>query len=282
MNSSSTGPLAGDSSGREDASLDGPGTRCTSKQQQDPKALMSSSNDPRVETGDPRRAAMRTAWLGITHALLVLISYVLLAAAPGADASDEAFSDFYSSSSGSWKMIVAGLYLMPFAAIAFMWFIIALRMWIRRSSPALRDELYATGQLVSGIIFLALFFTGAAAISVLAVSTEIADVTVDPDVARQFTELGWALIVVFSMRMGAVFIITTSVLGRRHEFLPTWFIGAGYLVGIVLLLSANVSSLLVLVMPLWLLVLGGILMVRSSSLGPALSGQDGGSTVTES
>lgn len=243
---------------------------------------MSRTNEPSVEAPDPRRAAMRTAWLGIAHALLVLLAYVLLTSAPGADATDEAFSDFYASSSGNWEMLVAGLYLMPFAAIAFMWFIIALRMWIRRSSPALRDELYADGQLVSGIVFLTLFFAGAAAISVLAVSSEISDVTVDPDVARQFTELGWALIVVFSMRMAAVFIITTSILGRRHEFLPTWFVGAGFFVGIVLLLSANVSSLLVLVMPLWLLVLGGILMVRSSSLSPAVPGQDGESTATES
>jgi hypothetical protein len=72
------------------------------------------------------------------------------------------------------------------------------------------------------------------------------------------------------------------VLGRRHRFLPTWFIGAGLFVGVVLLLSANVSSLLVLVMPLWLLVLSGILMVRSSSLGRVLPGQDGGSTVAGS
>jgi hypothetical protein len=242
--------------------------------QHGPETLMSAANDSSVEATDPRRAAMRTAWLGIIYALLVILAYVLLSGAPGADATDEAYADFYASSSGSWRMIVAGLYLMPFAAIAFMWFIIALRMWIRRSSRALRDEFYADGQLVSGIVFLALFFTGAAAISVLAVSTEISDVTVDPDVARQFTELGWALIVVFSMRMAAVFIITTSVLGRRHRFLPTWFIGAGFFVGIVLLLSANVSSLLVLLMPLWLLILSGILMVRSSSLGRALPGRD--------
>jgi hypothetical protein len=97
---------------------------------------------------------------------------------------------------------------------------------------------------------------------------------IDPVTARQFTDLGWALVAVFAMRMGAVFVITTSALGRRHGFLPAWFVIVGYLIGLFLLLSASVSTLFALVMPLWMLVLGGFLLIRARSLpaGPVVGG----------
>jgi hypothetical protein len=221
-----------------------------------------------------RRAASRTAALAIVHALLVCASYFLLLQAPGASASDEEFVDFYGSSADRRLLVVAGFYLMPFAGIAFMWFIVALRVWIRGAALGVVDEMYSGGQLVSGIVFLALFFTAAAAVSVLAVSAESSEMNVDPAMARQFTDLGWALVSVFAMRMGAVFVITTSALGRRHGFLPGWFVIVGYLIGVFLLLSASVSALFALVMPLWMLVLGGLLLMRARSLpaGPLVGG----------
>lgn len=212
-----------------------------------------------------RRAASRTGWLAIIHAVLVLGSYYVLSAAPGVSSSDEEFADFYGGSTDRSILLIAGFYLLPFAGIAFMWFIIALRMWIRRASAALRDELYSGGQLVSGIVFLTLLLIGAGAISVLAVSAEPAGAGLDPPMARQFTELGWALIVVFAMRMAAVFIITTSILGRRHRFLPSWFVIAGYVIGAILLLSATVSTLLVLVLLIWMLGIGVFLLLHARS-----------------
>lgn len=210
-----------------------------------------------------RRAASRTAWLAIIHSALVFAAYYLLSSAPEVTASDAEFTEFYASPSNQSALLVAGLYLMPFAGIAFMWFIVALRIWIRRTSGALRDEFYSSGQLVSGIVFLALFLTASASISVLAVGLDAEFGDIDAQTARQFTEMGWALIVVFAMRMAAVFIITTSVLGRRHRFLPVWFVVLGFVIGVALLLSASVSSLLVLVMPLWMLLLGALLMLRA-------------------
>ena len=71
------------------------------------------------------------------------------------------------------------------------------------------------------------------------------------------------------MRMAAVFIMTTSALGRRHGFIPTWFVAVGYAVGVALLLSASTSSYLILVMPGWLLILGVLLLFRSRTLPDA-------------
>lgn len=214
-----------------------------------------------------RRTASLTAWLAIAYALLVMASYALLTQIPGPSATDEEYLSFYAS--GDRRLaIVAGLYLMPFAGIAFLWFVVVLRMWISKTASRV-DELFSNVQLVSGIVFIALFFASAAAISVLAASAEFSNVSVEPATARQFTQLGWALVLVFAMRMAGIFVLTTSTLGRRHGFLPRWFVVIGYLVGVFLLLSAVLSPALVLVMPGWVLGLGLILLARSRSLPAA-------------
>lgn len=221
-----------------------------------------------------RRAAGRTGWLAIVHALLLIVAYVLLAPAPNPNSDDAAYAQYYGSSSSHTAIVIAGFYILPFAGIAFMWFIIALRIWIRRASDGLRDEFYSTGQLVSGVVYLTLLLVAAASISVLALDVKTDDAGLSPEVARQFTEMGWTLAVVFAMRMAAVFVVTTAMLGRRHGFLPKWFTIASYLIGAILLVGPALSQLLMLVMPVWMLVLGVLLLVRSRTAPESLVGTD--------
>ncbi len=209
-----------------------------------------------------RRAAILTAWLGIVQAALLLLSFWLLTRIPGPRSPDEEFVDFYESDKRRLVVLV-GLYLMPFAAIAFLWFAVALRMWLARSTSGAEDALFSNVQLVSAIIFIGLFLVGAAASTVLAVSIEFADYPVDPGTARQFPQFGSALVLVFAMRMAAMFVFTTSTIARRNRSLPVWFIWTGYLVGLFLLLSATLSRLLVLVFPVWILVLSVILLLKA-------------------
>jgi hypothetical protein len=64
------------------------------------------------------------------------------------------------------------------------------------------------------------------------------------------------------MRLAAVFVFTTSNLGRSSGALPRWFCLAGLGVGTFLLLSASLSAWLLLAFPLWLLTLSVILVLR--------------------
>jgi hypothetical protein len=85
--------------------------------------------DPPDERGQSlRQAATITAAVGAIHAILFFVAFFLLAAVPGPEATDQEIADFYSSPASSLPSLV-GLYVMPFAAIAFMWFTVALRMW---------------------------------------------------------------------------------------------------------------------------------------------------------
>jgi hypothetical protein len=235
---------------------------------------MSANGEFSNNTMMRRRAAARTGWLAIVHAVLMLASYILITPAPTPSSESAAFAEYYGTSSSRTTLVIAGFYLLPFAGIAFMWFIIALRIWIRRTSEGLRDEFYSTGQLVSGVVYLTLLMVAAASISVLALDVDTSDAGLDPQIARQFTELSWTLAVVFAMRMAAVFVVATALLGRRHGFLPKWFSLASYVIGAILLFGPTVSQLLILVMPVWMLVIGVLLLGRSRSAPEAIVGSE--------
>jgi hypothetical protein len=211
-----------------------------------------------------RRAAMLTAAVGAVHAALFLLSFWLVAATPGARASDAEIASFYGSDDRR-RLILVGLYLMPFAGIAFVWFVVALRMWISGSAPR-ESVLLSNVQLVSGILFIALFFSAAAAIAATAASVEFSSGGIDAIVARQLPQFGNTLLFVFAMRMAAMFVFTTSSIGRNAGILPRWFVLAGYAVGLFLLLSATFSVFLVLVFPVWVLVLSGFLLYRARQI----------------
>jgi hypothetical protein len=52
---------------------------------------------------------------------------------PGANASDAQITEFYKSDQ-RWRIVLAGLYVGPFAGLAFVWFLVALRMWVDTSA----------------------------------------------------------------------------------------------------------------------------------------------------
>jgi hypothetical protein len=213
-----------------------------------------------------RRAATMTALFGIVHAVLFVLAFLLMRSAPGPKATDAEIIDFYSSDDKR-RVILVALYIMPFAGIAFIWFIVSLRMWLSFSVRR-ENALLSNIQLVSGIVFLALFFASAAASSVLAASTEFSSASVDPVMAREFPEFGSALLFVFGMRMAAMFVFTTTNIGKASGALPRWFAYVGYVVGAFLLLSATFSVVLALVFPIWVLTLS-IFLLRLARRIPA-------------
>jgi hypothetical protein len=204
---------------------------------------------------------------GCAHALLFLLAYWLVSATPGEQASDQELASFYQSDDRR-RLIVVGMYIMPFAGIAFLWFSVAMRSAIRARGERV-SELLAGMQVASGILYVAMFFVGAAAISVMAASMEMVQARLDPLIARELPQYGRALLMVFAMRMAAIFVFTTSRLGRLTNALPRWFMFVGWAVGLFLLLSATFSRALVLVFPIWLLALCAVLLWRLRRSAPA-------------
>jgi hypothetical protein len=220
------------------------------------------------DSGSPapvvRGGAGQLAVLGGLHAFLFLGSYFLLTSGPSVRAPDQELIDFYQSSSRR-RLVLVGVYVMPFAGITFLWFSMMLRGWLR-AGRARAKELAWGLYLASSILYVAMFFCGAAASSVTALASEHSPAPVDPLVLRVFPQLGANLLMVFGMRMAAMFVFSTSLLGRLAEVLPRWYAHVGLVAGTFLLLSPSTRRELVLVFPLWMLGLSGHLWLARRAL----------------
>lgn len=216
-----------------------------------------------------RQAGILTAIVGIAFSVLFTVSLVLISAVPSADATDQEIREYYNSEAAATAVTV-GLYIMPFAGIAFIWFSVALRMWAALSTRTL-SVLQSNLQFVSGVAFVLLTFISAAALAVVAVTLQVAEGAIDTSAARQFPVFGVSLMLFFAMRMAAMFVFTTSAIGRSAGILPGWFVYGGFLIGAFLLLSVTFSPLLVVLFPAWVLVLSLILLGEARRIPADLS-----------
>ncbi|MEZ4564866.1 MAG: hypothetical protein R2853_19225 [Thermomicrobiales bacterium] len=208
-------------------------------------------------TGGPSlpRAARLTALAGAIHAGLFLISFWPVTRTPGAKSSDAELAAFYASANDR-RPILIGLYLIPFAGIAFLWFADALREWTRGFRRR-ESALLANMQVFTGILYVGIFFIIAASYAVTAVTVELASGPIDPIMARLFPEFGRTLFFFFALRMAAVFAFTTSNIHMAAGILPKWLGQIGIAVGVVLLLTPTFNDGLSLVFPVWVLAFCG-------------------------
>lgn len=141
--------------------------------------------------------------------------------------------------------------LVPFAGIAFLWFVGVLRNRLGE----LEDRFFATLFLGSGLLFVASLF-GAAAVTDALVESAAAGHTASETYYFGRT-IGDSLLNLFAMKMAGVFIFSTCTLGLRAGILPRWIAYAGDGCGLILLLIIANWRWIALVFPLWMLVLGG-------------------------
>jgi hypothetical protein len=238
-------------------------------------AIEADAEDRASGEGGPAllRAARLTALAGGIHSVLFLLSFWLATRTPGANASDAELVAFYTGGEDRLPVLV-GLYLMPFAGIAFIWFADALRVW-GRGRIRRRNQFLSTMQFIAGILYVGLLFATSAAYTVTAASVEFGSSQVDPMLARLFPEYGRALFFFFVLRMAAVFAFTTSNLLMKSGILPKWLGWIGIAVGVILLLTPTFSDWLALVFPVWVLALSLSVLMAAGQI----SADAGGSAV---
>ena len=213
-----------------------------------------------------RRAAFMTSGAGIAFGVLTLMAWsLLMGARDNLITLVEADADYEVGA--SFGVEVAGLYLLPFAAIAFLWFIVALRGWIRGTQQR-RNLLISDLQLGAGAVFTALFLVGAGAIAtaIVVAQTESDQLTAESLLA--LSGFGSTVVTVMGIRMAAIFVIATASLGMTTGVLPRWFNLTSYAFGIVLMLTPVVATWLAMAFPLWVIVLSLALLVHIARLKP--------------
>ena len=214
--------------------------------------------------GTLRRAAFLTSGAGIAYGILAIVGWYLLNEdRRGFVESDDPTA--YYEQGGFDGATVAGLYLLPFAAILFLWFIVALRGWIRGTRKR-RNMLISDLQLVSGSVFTAIFLVGVGAIAtpLVVLESEVVDIGVED--VQLVAGFGNALMDVMGVRIAAIFVIATASLGVTTGVFPRWFSYASYAFGALLMIAPMVQPPLILAFPTWVIVLSVILLYHVLNL----------------
>lgn len=153
--------------------------------------------------------------------------------------------------------------LIPFAGIAFLWFIGVIRTHL----GSLEDRFFETVFLGSGLLFVALLFAGAATLKAT-LMLEDAGVNLSPETRGFAWSLASALLAQFGTRMAAVFTVSVATAGIRSGALPRWLGLVGYAAGLLLLLTPPLPNVLQLLFPAWILVLSVQVLVGRRARAP--------------
>ena len=141
--------------------------------------------------------------------------------------------------------------LMPFAGIAFLWFIGVVRDGFGR----FEDKFFSSVFMGSGLLFLAMTFVASAAGMALALS------------GVEEAGFGQMLVVTLSktyaLRMAAVFMISLATIWLRTGLMPRWLVGVTYLAAAGIIVASDVTMWLVLAFPVWVLVVSVLLLTRA-------------------
>ncbi|MFE7181675.1 hypothetical protein [Streptomyces erythrochromogenes] len=191
----------------------------------------------------PRAAGMA----GVAFALLLGAAIVLMRISIPGDAADAAIDQ-----DRRWAVQLA-LQIVPFAGIFFLWFMGALRA----HTGAAEDRFIATVFLGSGFVFVATLFAAAAA------AGTVLNEETPSDFGRHYA---YTLLATYAMRMAAVFVLATSMIGRTLGVFPRPLALLGTVVGLVLIVVGAGVPWSEMLFPAWALVISlYILRVRRTA-----------------
>jgi hypothetical protein len=207
-----------------------------------------STNAPLL-TARRWRSRRSAAIAGIVFAVLLLAALTMIRIA-----LSESSLEALQTDAQRRDLIRLSLHLVPFAGIAFLWFIGV----VREQLGNVEDRLFSTVFLGSGLLFLAMLFMGAVnATSLLAM---LAGPNPNAELFAYSRSSTQTLISVYAMRMAAVFTLSVSTVGLRTSGLPRWVSYVGFLVALTLLLAAGEHKWFQLLFPTWVLLVSVVIL----------------------
>jgi hypothetical protein len=199
-----------------------------------------------------------------------VLALVFMYTTPRLSASDAEITAFYSGS--STVLVTVGLYLVPFAGIAFLWHAHTTRLLIQSCTPAPSPIPYGL-QLVSGILFVVLLFAGTASAGSVALLKDLTDGPLpSADFVRGALAVGYGMVFVYAIRGAGMYALTTTNLLRQSGIMPTWLAIVSYVLALFLLISTTLHPVVVLLFPAWVVVVGLVVFIRAGRVAePAVS-----------
>jgi len=158
------------------------------------------------------------------------------------------------------RTVTLALNLIPYAGIAFLWFIGVIRDLLSESE----DRLFATVFLGSGLLFLALTFIGAAlAAGLLSAFAIESGVLVQSGVMVYGSTVLYNIFNIYAVRMAGVFMISLATIWLRTGLMHRGWAFLTYVLALVLLVSIDYSFWVTLILPAWVLVVSVYILVRN-------------------
>ena len=174
----------------------------------------------------PKAAAIA----GILFALLIIVVFALLRLSVPADPHEP----------GSWlrrdsEVVALALNLVPFAGIAFLWFIGVLRDRLGKAE----DRFFATVFFGSGLLYLGMLFSAAALIGGLIMAFAAQPKELIDSATFHFDRAAvYNIVNIYLTKMASVFMMTTSTVALYTGLTPRWLAYLGYAMSLLLLFGS--------------------------------------------
>jgi hypothetical protein len=231
--------------------------------------MSATPTESRPPAAPPRAVALS----GVVFSALYIASLVLIRLAVPADPTEPG-AWLTDPDYRNWSRIA--LNLVPFAGIAFLWFIAVLRNRI----GLLEDPFFGTVFLGSGLLFVAMLFAAAAVSQGLQTFGSGCRLPGESETYRFARGVVHTLMMTFSTKMAAVFMFATSTIGLRTAVFSRWVSYVGYGFGLVLLLVITDFAWIALVFPLWILLVSVWILVADSQKGNPMASPVGSALPT--
>lgn len=209
----------------------------------------------------PKAAAIA----GIAFSLLLLLILWLLRTSIPADPLEP----------GAWlatdtRAITVALNLVPFAGVAFIWFIGVLRDRLGQ----LEDRFFASVFLGSALLFLAMLFAAAAVIGAVMLVASVSEPNelISSATFRFARAVSYIIMNVYAIKMAAVFMISTSTVVIRTGIAPRWIAFLGLLLAVILLIGSFFISWSVAVFPSWVFLISVYILIDNLRGNPLADG----------
>jgi hypothetical protein len=211
---------------------------------------MPNDRSVRARLKTPRAAAIA----GIIFSVLFIAAFSMLRISVPSDPTEP--GEWLKTSS---SLVGFALNLLPFAGIAFLWFVGALRDRLGQ----LEDRFFATVFLGSSLLFLAMLFVLAAVVGAI-ILTFAADSRDGMNAATfHFARtLTYNIVNIYMIKMAAVFMMSTSTVIIYTDIAPRWVAYLGFILALLLLFGSAYVSWVFVAFPFWVFLISTCLLIE--------------------
>jgi hypothetical protein len=218
-----------------------------------------------TETTPSTRAGLKTpkaaAIAGIVFAVLLIVIFTLFrSAVPGSPTESGEWL------AHDWRKAALGLNLIPFAGVAFLWFIGVLRDRL----GAKEDRFFATVFFGSALLFMAMLFVAASLVGALIIigSSAKATALIDSQTFHFARAASYILVNIYAAKVATVFMVSTSTLVIYTSIAPRWIAILGYALALALLVGSYFVTWAIIVLPLWVLLISLVILTDNLRARP--------------